>query len=63
MKSRRLRPRYLVTVILALALSVGTLLALSGCGSTDEGKTSEKVSTYTHPDSGFSFRYPADWKV
>jgi len=63
MKSRRLRPRYLVTLILALALSVGTLLALSGCGSTDEGKTSGKVSTYTHHDFGFSFKYPADWKV
>ena len=42
----------LVCVLLSVAVAVGA------CGSTATG-----VETYTDPAYGYSFEYPADWKL
>ncbi len=48
-------PAFLVVVVCAL-LSVA--VAVGACGSTATG-----VETYTDPEYGYSFEYPADWKL
>jgi hypothetical protein len=55
MRIRRLA--LLLVLVAALTVAVSGLLA--GCGSGDSGGT----SAYTDSTYGFSFDYPADWKV
>jgi hypothetical protein len=55
-------------LVLVAALTLGVSGLLAGCGSGDSGGVETSVSdgnvtTYTDSDYGFSFDYPADWRV
>jgi len=60
----RVRALRVFTPALAVAfLVVGMSLALGACGSGDSGGSGDAdgVKTYTDPDFGYSFEYPAGW--
>jgi hypothetical protein len=63
----RIQRRMAVVVIVLVALLVAAL-ALPACGSSSGGGTtttagSGNTKTYTDSDYGYSFEYPASWKI
>jgi hypothetical protein len=64
----QMRLQRFAPLVLVAALTLGVSGLLAGCGSGDSGSVETSVSdgnvtTYTDSAYGFSFDYPADWRV